>query len=304
MTHHSPISYRALALSAAIALAFAAPIAVQAQDNPLRQAPRAPAPSFTEDQTLIHIIDGAQRSAIDKARDPWRHPLESLTFWGLQPGLTVLEIDPSGGYWTEILAPYAVQTGGRYIAAGLPNPTDPALSEAARRSRAGFEAKFADRGLYGVISYADFSAGGGLTAPPASVDLILISRNVHNLMWTPGGVDRAFTGFAAALKPGGVLAVEEHRADPRPMVADARDGYVSEAFVIEAAKRVGLVLDGRSEVNANPKDDKNHPFGVWTLPPTRRSAPAGQPSNPSFDHTRYDSIGESDRMTLRFRKPM
>ena len=116
-------------------------------------------------------------------------------------------------------------------------------------------------------------------------------------------MDRDFASFADALRPGGVLAIEEHRADPRPMIGDAHDGYVSENFVIEAAKRAGLVLDARSDLNANPKDGKDHPFGVWTLPPTRRSSPPGQPPNPSFDHARYDAIGESDRMTLRFRKP-
>ncbi len=107
----------------------------------------------------------------------------------------------------------------------------------------------------------------------------------------------------AALKPGGVLAVEEHRADPRAMVKDARDGYVSEAFVIAAAEKAGFRLDARSEINANPKDPKDHPFGVWTLPPTLQSAPNGQPPDPAFDSARFKAIGESDRMTLRFRKP-
>ena len=288
------------ALSAVTAGALATP--VLAQDDQLRHAPHAPPPSFTEDQTLIGIIAGPQRSASNAARDAWRHPLESLTFWGLQPGLTVLEISPSGGYWTEILAPYAARTGGRYIAAGLPS-ADPSASEGARKARAAFDAKVADHAVYGTIAYADFSAAAGLTAPPASADLILTARNIHDWMWTPGAVDRDLASFAAALKPGGVLAVEEHRADPRPMVPEAHDGYVSEDFVIEAAKRAGLVLEARSDVNANPKDGKDHPFGVWTLPPTRRSAPAGQPPNPSFDHARYDTIGESDRMTLRFRKP-
>lgn len=299
MTYRPISTLRALALAAALA----APLAAHAQDESLRQSPHAPAPSFTEDQTLIGIIAGPQRSASNTVRDAWRHPLESLTFWGLQPGLTVLEIDPAGGYWTEILAPYAAQTGGHYIAAGLPDANDPNLSEGARKARAAFDAKVADHAVYGVIGYAQFSAKAGLSAPPESADLILTARNIHDWMWTPGAVDRDLASFAAALKPGGVLAVEEHRADPRPMIADARDGYVSEDFVIEAAKRAGLVLDARSDVNANPRDGKNHPFGVWTLPPTRRSAPSGQPANPSFDHARYDAVGESDRMTLRFRKP-
>jgi predicted methyltransferase len=110
------------------------------------------------------------------------------------------------------------------------------------------------------------------------------------------------SSFYSALAPGGVLAVEEHRADPRPMVQDARDGYVSEAFVIAAAAKAGFTLAARSDINANPRDSKDHPFGVWTLPPTRKSSASGPP-DPNFDHTRYDAVGESDRMTLRFVKP-
>jgi predicted methyltransferase len=304
MTRTPLFVLRRLALSGLAIAAFAAATpAALAQEPSLRDSPRAPAPSFTEDQTLIGIIGGPQRAPANTARDAWRHPLESLTFWGLQPGLTVLEIQPSGGYWTEILAPYAARTSGHYIAAGLPSATNPAVSEAAHKARAAFEAKVADQGVYGTVTYADFSSAAGLAAPPASVDLILTARNIHDWMWTPGAVEHDFASFAAALKPGGVLAVEEHRADPRPMVPQARDGYVSEDYVIAVARRAGLVLEARSEVNANPKDGKNHPFGVWTLPPTRRSAPSGQSPNPSFDHARYDAIGESDRMTLRFRKP-
>jgi predicted methyltransferase len=115
--------------------------------------------------------------------------------------------------------------------------------------------------------------------------------------------EKSMADFFAALKPGGILAFEEHRADPRPMVKDATDGYVSTAYVIALAEHAGFRLDAQSEVNANPKDTKDHPFGVWTLPPSRQSAPSGQPPNPAFDHTKYDAIGESDRMTLRFRKP-
>lgn len=249
--------------------------------------------------SLVALVDGPQRSAANKARDPWRHPLASLTFWGLKSSETVIEIDPGGGYWTEIVAPYLASGGGRYIA-GM---ADPASSDGARKGHDAFAAKFADPAIYGTIGYATFSSASGLIAPAKSVDLIMISRNVHNLMWVPGGLDRALGSFYAALRPGGVLAVEEHRADPRPMVADARDGYVSEGVVIAAANKAGFVLDARSEINANPRDTKDHPFGVWTLPPTRRSAPEGQPADPSFDHAKYDAIGESDRMTLRFRKP-
>jgi predicted methyltransferase len=116
-------------------------------------------------------------------------------------------------------------------------------------------------------------------------------------------LDKSMADFFAVLKPGGVLAVEEHRADPRPQVADAKDGYVSTAVVVAAAEKAGFKLAAKSEINANPKDTKDHPFGVWTLPPTRQSSADGKPADPAFDRAKYDAIGESDRMTLRFVKP-
>ena len=131
---------------------------------------------------------------------------------------------------------------------------------------------------------------------------MLVSREVHNWAQVDGFLQKAFSDFRAALKPGGVLAIEEHRAAPG---ADPKkgDGYLPEAFVIDQAAKAGFILAGRSEINANPKDTKNHPFGVWTLPPTSRSSPLGQPANPQFDHAPYLAIGESDRMTLKFVKP-
>jgi predicted methyltransferase len=284
-------------------MASAAAFAARAQDNPMLHSPHAgPPPQSDYDPTLVTLIAGPQRSAADKARDPWRHPLETLSFWGLQPGLVVADIDPGGGYWTEIVAPYLAQGGGRYIA-GMTDPSDPAASEGAKRGRAAFEAKFADKAVYGPIAYAPFSAAGGFVAPPDSIDLIIYSRYVHDLMGIPGALQKTLAGFFSSLKPGGILAVEEHRADPRAMVPNATDGYVATDFVIGEARKAGFVFEKASEINANPKDTKDHPFGVWTLPPTRRSAPGGQPPNPAFDHSRYDAIGESDRMTLRFRKP-
>lgn len=269
----------------------------------LASAPVAAAPAKpSKDAALIEAVSRTTRPAQDVARDGARRPLESLTFWGLQPGQTVLEIIPGGGYWTEILAPYAKATGGRYIV-GLADISSPTVSEAARKGRADFLAKYSDESLYGKVEPTNYGATSGPFAPAGTVDLFLTTRNIHNLIWSPGRLDKTLNDAFAALKPGGILAIEEHRSDPRPMAPDARDGYMSEAYVIDAAQKAGFVLDARSELNANPKDTKDHPFGVWTLPPSRRSAPAGQPANPAFDRQKYDAIGESDRMTLRFRKP-
>jgi predicted methyltransferase len=291
----------ALAAATAVAASSLAGRVLAQSAAPLsapRAAPPLPPPAMDDDPALVAAINGPQRSAANKARDGWRHPLQSLDFWGLAPGLTVIDIDPGGGYWTEILAPYLSQGGGHYLA-GLP---DPSPSDPGHDARAAFAAKFGDAAVYGPIGYVSFSAETGLTAPPGSADMVILSRNIHNLMWVPGALDRALADISTVLRLGGVLAVEEHRADPRAMIADARDGYVAEDFVIAAAAKAGLTLQARSEINANPKDSKDHPFGVWTLPPTRRSAPEGQPPNPAFDHARFDMIGESDRMTLRFGK--
>jgi predicted methyltransferase len=204
--------------------------------------------------------------------------------------MSILEIWPSAGYWTEILAPYAKATGGRYIAA-LPNTKRP------------LPAKFADKNVYGAISTTVFNDSSGPLVAPGTVDFVLTARNLHDWMGTPGMVEKSMRDFYAALKPGGVLAVEQHRADPRPMKPDASDGYMSTAYVVSVAEKAGFKLESQSELNADSKDTKDHPFGVWTLPPTRRGAPSGQPPNPAFDHSKYDAIGESDRMSLRFRKP-
>lgn len=255
-----------------------------------------------EDPALRAAIAGPWRSAANVARDGARHPYESLLFWGLRPGQTVIEVVPGGGYWTEILAPYAMATGGQYIA-GVADLDNPDLSAGARKGREAFESKFADMEVYGDIHYVGFGPVSPQLGPFNSADLVITSRNVHNFLWTDGLLDKVMQDFVEVLKPGGLLGVEDHRADPRPQVADAKDGYVAVATVVAAAGKAGLVLDGQSEINANPRDTKDHPFGVWTLPPTRRSAQPPVPGNPLFDHSRYDAIGESDRMTLRFVKP-
>src|SRR5689334_11773685 len=247
-----------------------------------------PASSFAADAALTAAVASSTRPAGDKARDGARHPAASLEFWGLKPGQTVIEVAPGGGYWSEILAPYAKETGGHYIAAtGKP---DQKLPE-----------KFANKAVYGDIRYTVFSNDSGPMGPANSADLVLTARNIHDWLWTPGMAEKSMRDFYAVLKPGGILAVEDHRADPRPQNGDARDGYVATATIVALAQKAGFKLEAKSEINANAKDTKDHPFGVWTLPPVRRSAENGD--NPKFDHSKYDAIGESDRMTLRFRKP-
>jgi predicted methyltransferase len=254
-----------------------------------------------QDTVLDAVIAGDQRTPEEKARDVWRHPSASLRFWGLKPGDVVIDIDPGAGWWTDILAPYLAQTGGRYVGA-VGDLNDPKVSDEARKGRAAFEAKYkGDPKLYGDVGLVGFGRVSGPLAPPGTVDLVLISREVHNFAQVDGFTQKAFGDIHAALKTGGVMAIEDHRA---PDGADPKkgDGYISEAYVIAEAKQAGFALAARSDLNANPKDTKDYPFGVWTLPPTRRSSPFGQPPNPAFDHAKYDAIGESDRMTLKFVK--
>lgn len=275
-------------------LAFAAALAVAA----VFAAPAA----ANQDKALTAAVAGPQRAADHVARDAARHPSETLAFWGVKPSQTIIEISPGSGYWTEILAPYAKATGGTYVA-GVADLANPKLSDGARRGRANFEAKYADAAKFGKLSYVGFGAVSGPLGAPGSADMVITARNIHNWMWQPGMLDKALADFHAVLKPGGVLAVEEHRADPtRAQVPEARDGYVATDTVIAAAQKAGFKLAARSEINANPKDTKDHPFGVWTLPPSRQSAKNGEAADPAFDRAKYDAVGESDRMTLRFVK--
>jgi predicted methyltransferase len=265
-----------------------------------REKPAAPAPSKA--MSLAQAVVGKWRPPGDKARDYWRRPAESLAFWGLAPGKTVVEFWPGAGWYTDILAPYLAHNGGKLYVASLqsddPSDTavravDEALRERIRRQP----------GLYGQVTFTEFGPTSGPVAPAASADLVLFLRNLHNWM-AAGTAEKAFRDAFAALKPGGVLGIEEHRAEPGgaqdPLAAD---GYVQQAYAIQLATEAGFKLDKTSEINANPKDTKDHPFGVWTLPPVRRSSPRGQPPDPAFDRAKYDAIGESDRMTLRFVKP-
>lgn len=264
-------------------------------------AAREPAAPQAGVDHVAAAVAGEWRSAEDRARDRYRHPAEALEFWGVRPGMTIVETGPGGGWWTQILAPYARMSEGRFIAAqgdlGAPN-----VSDAARQSRANFLSRFGDESIYGDVEMVDFSTRAGLALPDDSADFILVARAMHH--WDEAATNRYMSEFARVLRSGGVLGIEQHRAVPGADVAEtAPNGYVPEAHVIAAAERAGLELAGRSEINANPADTRDHPFGVWTLPPTRQTAPSGEPANPDFDRSRYDAIGESDRMTLRFVKP-
>ena len=255
-----------------------------------------------EPMSLKAATQGDWRSPADKARDVWRHPVESLEFWGLKPGQTVVEFWPGQGWFTAILAPYLAATGGKLYAATL--QTDLPDEPSAKETVDAYSRMLIDkRKIYGEVTITAFGPTSGPVAPAGSADLVLFLRNLHNWM-AAGLVEKAFRDALTALKPGGVLGIEEHRGEPgRVQDVLAADGYVQQAYVIEMAKEVGFVLAGESEINANPKDTKDHPFGVWTLPPTRLSAPRGEPAEAGFDHARYDAIGESDRMTLKFVKP-
>ncbi len=251
--------------------------------------------------TLEWAVAGDWRPASDRKRDAARHPLETLKFFGLQPGMTVVELWPGAGWYTDIIAPFLAATKGKLYAANLetPNPDDNAADQVV----AAYKKMITDKpGLYGPVEFTTFGPKSGPLAPAGSADMVLFF-NVNN--WMAAGVaEKAFRDAYAALRNGGVLGIEQARASVGgPQDPLAVSGYVQTDYVKQFAAEAGFRYDGSSEINANPKDTKDHPFGVWTLPPTRRSSPWRKPPNPAFDHARYDAIGEPDRMTLRFIKP-
>ena len=255
--------------------------------------------------TLAEAASGEWRSDDEKARDGWRNPVETLAFFEIEPGETVVEIWPGGGWYTNVLAPYLASGDGTLIAAIW----DTNVFEGDRLARieqriADFKAVYeADPDLFGTLEYSAFSAQSGALAAENSVDTVLTFRNVHN--WMGGDYTaKFFTDAYAALKPGGVLGVVEHRlpssAEQNPRAAS---GYVHEDFVKAMAAAAGFEFVEASEINANPNDTADHPFGVWTLPPVSRTSDReGNPPD-GFDPEIYAAIGESDRMTLKFKKP-
>ena len=238
-------------------------------------------------------IAGAHRAEANKSRDAGRHPLETLKAIGLKDDMAVMEITPSGGYWTELLAP-VLKDKGRYVAAG----GDPAASEGAKKGVDAFQAKLSkDPAVYGKVEVAVLNIKTGKTEPvkPGTMDMVVTFRNIHN--WMAQGTEKQmFDIMYASLKPGGYLGVEEHRApttkeqDPK-----AATGYVREDFATKLIEGSGFKFVSKSEANANPKDTKDYPKGVWTLPPNY--------AEKDVDKAKYTAIGESDRFLMLFQKP-
>ena len=251
----------------------------------------------SQNDALRAAIDGEHRTASFRARDDARHPYQTLEFFGITPDMTVVELWPGGGWYSEILAPYLKPHGVLYAA-----HFDPETEiEYFRRSRQRYEAKLAaDPQTYSQVRLSVFDPPHKLEiAPPGSADAVLTFRNVHNWYMRGGGEDKlsaAFRAMYVALKPGGILGVVDHRLPPeRPFSDQDASGYMRTDLVLDVAREVGFELVDGSEINANPADTADHPKGVWTLPPSLRLG------EENADY--YLTIGESDRMTLKFVKP-
>jgi len=249
---------------------------------------------LTVAHSLESIISGEHRLDANKARDPYRHPQKTLEFFGLEEDMTVVEIWPSGGWYTDIIAPY-LNESGQYISAGY----DPNDKNSYFRTNV---AKFMDRlnqdpDLFSNVQHTVLKLPDRIEiAESNSADMVLTFRNIHNWM-SRGQAEAVFEGFFKVLKPGGVLGVVEHRGNSSiPQDPEAESGYVNQEYAIALAEKAGFVFVASSEINANPKDTKNHREGVWTLPPNYSSLN-------DHEKERYSEIGESDRFTLKFHKP-
>ena len=248
----------------------------------------------TDQFKLLSSINGEHRSPENKLRDQFRHPKQTLTFFGIKSNMSVIEIWPGKGWYTEIIAPYINKGGGHFIAAGFPQHTGPEWRQTMQREYQQWLEQSPD--LYSQVKVVELGPPSSWNlAPENSVDAILTFRNVHN--WLKGGYEvDMFNSFYKALKPGGILGVTDHRAKADTDVETMKkSGYLSEDLVISLAEQAGFVLEAKSDINANPLDDTHHPKGVWTLPPTLRLG--------EHNREKYLAIAESDRMTLRFRKP-
>jgi len=249
------------------------------------------APAAAPDPGLTAAIADSGRTAAFAGRDAARHPAEELAFFGIKPAMTVVELWPGGGYWTEILGPYLAKGGGAYYVA-VNEPGDPDEDKGVERWRTRMAA---EKDRLGTIHETVLGPRQFDIAPAGSADLVVTFRNLHN--WMDGGyAAKALAACFKALKPGGILGIEEHRGrNDRPQDPKAKDGYVRQDYTVALARKAGFVLVGSSEINANPKDTKDWVDGVWTLPPTL--------SQKDKDRDRYLAVGEADNFVLKFRKP-
>jgi predicted methyltransferase len=249
----------------------------------------ATASAAAADPALAAAVASPSRPAGAAARDKARHPVEELTFLGITPKMNMIELWPGGGYWTDILGPY-LAPGGHYTVA-FP-PTDGEEDAGVTRFRTRIAAQ---KDRLGTVHETSLGTGHFDLAPPGSADLILTFRNLHNWMGE-GYADQALAACFTALKPGGILGIEEHRGrNDVPQDPKGTSGYVRQDYAIALAKKAGFVLVGSSEVNANPRDTKDWAKGVWTLPPTLAEG--------EKDRAKYVAIGEADNFVLKFRKP-
>lgn len=285
---------------AAFALA-ASPAAAHNHAPGHSKAKAGAAAAASEDHAALRaVLASSARTDADRERDAARHPVETLKFWGLRPDMTVVELRPGAGWWTRILAPYLKTGGGTLIAtSGDPDRMN-------EQQKAGMERFFAPfraaPETYGSVIPGVFTPGTDKPiAPAGTADLVISSRNLHGFA-LQNMEAYAVKAVFDVLKPGGLFGIEQHRGDARKRQNPA-SGYMRQDMVIAQMRRAGFEFVGASEINANPADTKDHPFGVWTLPPTLQTAPQGQPANPDFDNAKFKAIGESDRMTLLFRKP-
>ena len=245
--------------------------------------------SFTT-HIISHDLEGAinssDRDAKNIARDSSRNPYETLTFFEIQPSMKIVELSPGGGWYTEILANY-LHDPGMLIAAHFDKDSERAYF---KRGRANFEKKMSNSPMYKNVKIVDLSSS---LAEPETIDAVITFRNLHN--WLGSQADLIFSNSYKVLKTGGIFGIVEHRAKPGTSFEDMkRSGYVTEEYAIEMAEKHGFKLVSKSEVNSNLKDTKDHPKGVWTLPPSYRLK--------EVDKEKYTEIGESDRMTLLFKK--
>jgi predicted methyltransferase len=278
--------------SSAAASTGTAPAAAEtaASDQPDEVVPPMSAAQMSAAR-LDAVLAGDWRKPAEVARDKYRHPRQTLTFFGIRPDMSVIEITPGGGWYAEILAPL-LKDNGNYIAA----VTSSLSSEGAARSATSLRDMFAaDPAQYGGAHVIEFDPKTPNLGTPGSADMVLTFRNVHN--WVQAGTaSQMFAAFHDVLAPGGVLGVVDHRAADGVGIDTAKgSGYLPEDYVIKLATDAGFKLDAKSEINANPKDTKDYAKGVWTLPPTLTLG--------DKDKDKYLAIGESDRMTLRFVKP-